>query len=105
MYNYRDLGLDFVIIFGFVGYGFILFQNWNIIIVLQEFLDNCIWDYGQGYVVGGGSIFNGFVMICGVRYDYDVWCMLGNFGWSWYGMFCYFKKSENFIVCVVLEDS
>ncbi|KAK4647166.1 uncharacterized protein QC761_123060 [Podospora bellae-mahoneyi] len=100
-----DSGPDLVTIPGLVGHGFIPSQNWNITTAPQESLDNRTRDYGQGHVVGGGSILNGLVMTRGARYDYDAWRTLGNPGWSWHGMLRYFKKSENFTACVAPEDS
>ncbi|KAK0668711.1 putative GMC oxidoreductase [Cercophora samala] len=99
-----DSAPDLVTVPGFVGHGFIPSQNWNISTAPQESLDNRPRDYGQGHVVGGGSILNGLVVTRGAKYDYDAWRTLGNPGWSWHGMFRYFKKSETFTACVTPED-
>ncbi|KAK4174371.1 putative GMC oxidoreductase [Triangularia setosa] len=100
-----DSAPDLITVPGLVGHGFIPSQNWNITTAPQESLDNRTRDYGQGHVVGGGSILNGLVMTRGAKYDYDAWRTLGNPGWSWHGMLRYFKKSENFNACVPSEDS
>ncbi|KAK4199434.1 putative GMC oxidoreductase [Triangularia verruculosa] len=100
-----DSAPDLITVPGLVGHGFIPSQNWNITTAPQESLDNRTRDYGQGHVVGGGSILNGLVMTRGAKYDYDAWLTLGNPGWSWHGMLRYFKKSENFTACVTSEDS
>ncbi|KAK0712144.1 GMC oxidoreductase-domain-containing protein [Apiosordaria backusii] len=99
-----DPAPDLITVPGLVGHGFIPSQNWNITTAPQASLDNRTRDYGQGHVVGGGSILNGLVMTRGAKHDYDAWRTLGNPGWSWHGMLHYFKKSENFSTCVTPED-
>ncbi|KAK4109615.1 GMC oxidoreductase [Canariomyces notabilis] len=61
-----------------------------------KFLDGRVRDYGQGHVVGGGSILHGMAMTRGSRADYDAWEDLGNPGWGWEGLLPYFEKSETF---------
>ncbi|KAH6634589.1 GMC oxidoreductase-domain-containing protein [Chaetomium sp. MPI-SDFR-AT-0129] len=81
---------------GLIGTGFPPAYNWNLTTTPQEFLDNTPRDYGQGRVVGGGSILNGLVTTRGARADYDAWEALGNEGWGWEGMVEYFRRSERF---------
>ena len=75
-----------------IGHGFPPAYNWNLTTTRQEFLDNNVRDYGQGHVVGGGSILNGIVTTRGAQADYDAWETLGNPGWGWRDMLPYFKK-------------
>ncbi|KAH6632595.1 hypothetical protein F5144DRAFT_513114 [Chaetomium tenue] len=84
---------DIVTVPGLIGHGFPPAYNWNFTTAPQEFLDNNTRDYGQGHVVGGGSILNGIVTTRGARADYDAWEALGNPGWGWQDMLRYFKKS------------
>ncbi|KAL2256053.1 hypothetical protein VTK26DRAFT_2264 [Humicola hyalothermophila] len=98
-----DPSPDIVTVPGLIGHGFPPPYNWNFTTTPQEFLDNKPRDYGQGHVVGGGSILNGIVMTRGARQDYDAWEALGNPGWGWDGLLPYFKKSERFSVNVPPE--
>ncbi|KAK4035410.1 hypothetical protein C8A01DRAFT_38093 [Parachaetomium inaequale] len=95
-----DSSSDIVTVPGLIGHGFPPAYNWNLTTTPQEFLDNNTRDYGQGHVVGGGSILNGIVTTRGARADYDAWQALGNPGWGWEDMLPYFKKSEKFSVDV-----
>jgi choline dehydrogenase-like flavoprotein len=88
----RDPSSDIVTVPGLIGHGFPPAYNWNFTTTPQEFLDNNTRDYGQGHVVGGGSILNGIVTTRGARADYDAWEALRNPGWGWQDMLPYFKK-------------
>lgn len=88
----RDSSSAAVTVPGLIGHGFPPAYNWNFTTAPQAFLDNNTRDYGQGHVVGGGSILNGAVMTRGSRADYDAWQALGNPGWDWHGLLPYFKK-------------
>jgi choline dehydrogenase-like flavoprotein len=88
----RDSSSAIVTVPGLIGHGFPPAYNWNLTTTPQEFLDNKARDYGQGHVVGGGSILNGIVTTRGARADYDAWQALGNPGWAWQDMLPYFKK-------------
>lgn len=83
---------EIVTVPGLIGHGFPPAYNWNFTTTRQEFLDNRTRDYGQGHVVGGGSILNGIVMTRGTVADYNAWEALGNPGWGWKGLLPYFKK-------------
>ncbi|KAK4192416.1 putative GMC oxidoreductase [Podospora australis] len=99
-----DSSPEAVTVPGLIGHGgFVPPYNWNLTTTPQEFLDNRSRDYGQGHVVGGGSILNGLVMTRGAKAEYDAWETLGNPGWSWRGLLPYFKKSENFSAVVSPE--
>ena len=87
-----DSSSEIVTVPGLIGHGFPPAYNWNFTTTRQEFLDNRTRDYGQGHVVGGGSILNGIVMTRGTVADYDAWEALGNTGWGWKGLLPYFKK-------------
>jgi choline dehydrogenase-like flavoprotein len=88
----RDSSSAIVTIPGLIGHGFPPAYNWNLTTTPQKFLDNKARDYGQGHVVGGGSILNGIVTTRGARADYDAWQALGSPGWAWEDMLPYFKK-------------
>ncbi|KAK3294061.1 GMC oxidoreductase-domain-containing protein [Chaetomium fimeti] len=93
-----DDSSNIVTVPGLIGHGFPPTYNWNFTTAHQKFLDNNTRDYGQGHVVGGGSILNGIVTTRGARADYDAWEALGNPGWGWQDMLPYFKKSEKFSI-------
>ncbi|KAL2133538.1 hypothetical protein VTI74DRAFT_2191 [Chaetomium olivicolor] len=93
-----DSSSEIVTVPGLIGHGFPPAYNWNFTTTAQEFLDNNTRDYGQGHVVGGGSILNGIVMTRGAKAHYDAWQALGNPGWGWRDLLPYFKKSEKFVV-------
>ncbi|KAK4155418.1 GMC oxidoreductase-domain-containing protein [Chaetomidium leptoderma] len=98
-----DSSAGIVTVPGLIGHGFPPAYNWNFTTTPQAFLDNKTRDYGQGHVVGGGSILNGMVTTRGARADYDAWQALGNPGWGWQDMLPYFKKTERFSVDVSPE--
>jgi choline dehydrogenase-like flavoprotein len=77
---------------GLVGHGFPPAYIWNFTTSLQKYLDGRVRDYGQGHVIGGGSILHGMAMTRGFRADYDAWEELGNPGWGWEGLLPYFEK-------------
>jgi choline dehydrogenase-like flavoprotein len=59
-------------------------------------LGNAKFTVGVGNVVGGGSIVNGMMFHRGSENDYMAWEELGNWGWCWYDLLPYFKKSTTF---------
>ncbi|KAF1972084.1 choline dehydrogenase [Bimuria novae-zelandiae CBS 107.79] len=72
-------------------------HRFNITSVPQtEIVQQSVYRYAIGAVVGGSSAVNGMVFDRGAKADYDAWEELGNPGWGWDGLFPYFKKSVNF---------
>ena len=61
-----------------------------------EIVNQAIYNYAIGAVVGGSSAVNGMVFDRGSKVDYNAWEELGNQGWGWDGLFPYFKKSVDF---------
>lgn len=61
-----------------------------------EIINQSIYRYAIGAVVGGSSAVNGMVFDRGSKADYDAWEELGNPGWGWDDLFPYFKKSVGF---------
>ncbi|KAK7185964.1 GMC oxidoreductase [Paraphaeosphaeria sporulosa] len=72
-------------------------HRFNISSVPQtEIVNQAIYRYAIGAVVGGSSAVNGMVFDRGSRADYNAWEELGNQGWGWDGLLPYFKKSVDF---------
>ncbi|KAL5388279.1 hypothetical protein PMIN06_005250 [Paraphaeosphaeria minitans] len=61
-----------------------------------EIINQAIYGYAIGAVVGGSSAVNGMVFDRGSKADYNAWEELGSQGWGWDGLLPYFKKSVNF---------
>ena len=61
-----------------------------------EIINQSVYRYSLGAVVGGSSAVNGMVFDRGSKADYDAWEELGNPGWGWEGLLPYFKKSVDF---------
>ena len=53
----------------------------------------CFWPGGK--VLGFTSAINTLHYARGFKQDYGNWHSLGNYGWNWSWVLCYFKKSEN----------
>jgi choline dehydrogenase-like flavoprotein len=68
-------------------------HRFNMTGIPQPEINNQVWSYGLGAVVGGSSAVNGMVFDRGAKVDYDVWEELGNPGWGWDDLLPYFKKS------------
>ena len=62
----------------------------------------CFWPGGK--VLGGTSTINTLHYARGFKQDYDNWHSLGNYGWKWSSVLCYFKKSENNLNPIYAED-
>ncbi|KAF2690534.1 GMC oxidoreductase [Lentithecium fluviatile CBS 122367] len=71
-------------------------HRFNISGIPQPEINNQVWAFPLGAVVGGSSAVNGMVFDRGSKVDYDAWEELGNPGWGWDGLFPYFKKSTTF---------
>ncbi|KAJ4301688.1 hypothetical protein N0V90_003781 [Kalmusia sp. IMI 367209] len=71
-------------------------HRFNISSVPQTEINDLVYRYSIGAVVGGSSAVNGMVFDRGAKGDYDAWEELGNPGWGWDGLFPYFQKSVGF---------
>ena len=71
-------------------------HRFNISSVPQPEINNLVYRYSIGAIVGGSSAVNGMVFDRGAKEDYDAWEQLGNPGWGWDGLLPYFKKSVTF---------
>lgn len=49
----------------------------------------------RGRGVGGSSLINAMIYMCGQREDYDGWAKAGCNGWSWRDVEKYFRRAEN----------
>jgi choline dehydrogenase len=58
-------------------------------------LNDRVFVYPRGKVLGGSSSINGHIYIRGQAADYEYWRDLGNDGWGWSDLLPYFKKSED----------
>ncbi|QGZ64279.1 GMC family oxidoreductase [Paraburkholderia acidisoli] len=70
--------------------------SWGWSTVPQKHVDNKVFVYPQGKVLGGGSSINAQVYMRGNRADYDDWeneC--GCPGWAYANVLPYFKRAEN----------
>jgi len=70
---------------------------WNYVAEPEPFLANLTYAGLAAQVLGGGSIVNGMAYDRGSVADFDAWEALGNKGWSWSGIYPFYKKGVEFI--------
>lgn len=61
----------------------------------QRHMQNKVFRYTQGKVIGGGSAINAQIYTRGNAQDYDDWAQMGCSGWGYGDVLPYFRKSED----------
>jgi len=70
--------------------------DWNFTSVAQPSVNNRVFSYNRGRVLGGSSALNLMSYDRAAAAEYDAWEELGNPGWNWDSMIEAMKKSETF---------
>ncbi|MGH1415420.1 MAG: GMC family oxidoreductase [Pelagimonas sp.] len=61
----------------------------------QRHMQNKVFRYTQGKVIGGGSAINAQIYTRGTAQDYDDWAQMGCGGWGYDDVLPYFRKAED----------
>lgn len=69
--------------------------SWGWDTVPQKHMQNKVFRYTQGKVIGGGSAINAQIYTRGNAQDYDDWRQMGCTGWGYDDVLPYFRKSED----------
>lgn len=69
--------------------------SWGWETVPQKHMQNKVFRYTQGKVLGGGSAINAQIYTRGNAQDYDHWRQLGCEGWGYDDVLPYFRKAED----------
>ena len=69
--------------------------SWGWDTVPQKHMQNKVFRYTQGKVLGGGSAINAQIYTRGNAQDYDDWQQMGCQGWGYDDVLPYFKKAED----------
>ena len=69
--------------------------SWGWDTVPQRHMQNKVFRYTQGKVIGGGSAINAQIYTRGNAQDYDDWRQMGCDGWGYDDVLPYFRKAED----------
>lgn len=70
-------------------------NDWAVMTVPQEHLNDRVIYWPRGKVLGGSSSTNGMIYMRGDKSDYDSWEASGATGWGWKDVFPVFKRAED----------